>query len=64
MYMPQVKKAWQGPKLIIMARGRAEEMVLAGCKIKNNPASTQNRNTGCQEPNNRCPGVCSTPGTS
>jgi hypothetical protein len=43
-----MKKIWQKPKLIILARGRPEEFVLAGCKIKNNPASSQNKNTGCQ----------------
>ena len=31
--MPQAeKKAWVGPKLIVIVRGRQEEAVLTGCK--------------------------------
>jgi hypothetical protein len=28
-----MKRIWQKPKLIILERGRPEEMVLAGCKL-------------------------------
>ena len=58
----KMKKIWQKPKLIILARGRPEEFVLAGCKIKAKTASTQAKNTGCQR-KNACQ-LCSAVGTS
>lgn len=58
-----MKRLWEKPKLIIMERGRPEEMVLAGCKIKNKPLTPANKNTGCQQ-KSRCNPVCSGPGTS
>jgi hypothetical protein len=42
-----MKMTWQKPKLIILARGRPEEFVLAGCKIKNKPDTSANKQTGC-----------------
>jgi hypothetical protein len=47
--MLETKKIWQRPKLIILARGRPEEFVLAGCKIKGKTAATTTKNTGCQQ---------------
>jgi hypothetical protein len=44
----KMKKIWQKPKLIVLARGRPEEFVLAGCKIKGKTASAAAKNTGCQ----------------
>jgi len=46
--MLETKKIWQRPKLIILARGRPEEFVLAGCKVKSITGDTQTRNIGCQ----------------
>jgi hypothetical protein len=50
--MLKMKKIWQKPKLIILARGRPEESVLAGCKMAGSGASIRNKNTGCQKPCN------------
>jgi len=47
----KMKKIWEKPKLIILARGRPEDFVLAGCKIKKNAVTPQNKNTGCQRKN-------------
>ena len=47
--MVGTKKHWQKPKLIILARGRPEEFVLAGCKIKNTPDTPANKQSGCIE---------------
>jgi hypothetical protein len=57
-----MKKIWQKPKLIILARGRPEEFVLAGCKIKGKTASRRDKNTGCQR-KNACQ-LCSAVGAS
>jgi hypothetical protein len=57
-----MKKIWEKPKLIILARGRPEEFVLAGCKIKGKTASTAAKNTGCQRLKT-CQ-LCSAVGTS
>jgi hypothetical protein len=57
-----MKKIWQKPKLIILAKGRPEEFVLAGCKIKGTPSAPKNKNTGCQQ-NPACT-LCSKVGTS
>lgn len=43
-----MKKIWQKPKLIILVRGRPEEFVLAGCKVKGSPITKKNKDTGCQ----------------
>jgi len=56
-----MKKIWQKPKLIILARGGPEESVLAGCKMKGKSVSTRNKNTGCQKAG--C-GLCNAKGTS
>lgn len=60
--MPNTKKVWQTPKLIILARGRPEEFVLAGCKVKNNPVTAANKQSGCIE-KNTCR-LCKAVGTS
>ena len=57
----EMKKIWQKPKLIILARGGPEESVLAGCKMKGKSVSTRNKNTGCQKAG--C-GLCNAKGTS
>jgi hypothetical protein len=59
--MVNMKKIWQKPKLIVLVRGRPEESVLAGCKMKGTTASTKNKNTGCQKAG--C-GLCNATGTS
>jgi hypothetical protein len=60
--MLETKKTWQKPKLIILTRGRPEEFVLAGCKIKSKTASTAAKNIGCQR-KAACQ-LCKTVGTS
>lgn len=45
--MLATKKIWQRPKLIILERGRPEEMVLAGCKMAGSKAKTSNKKSGC-----------------
>jgi|MudIll2142460700_1097286.scaffolds.fasta_scaffold478847_1 hypothetical protein len=45
----EMKEVWEKPKLIILLRGRPEEFVLAGCKIKGKTASTNVKNIGCQQ---------------
>ncbi|NTV34958.1 MAG: hypothetical protein HGA74_10260 [Deltaproteobacteria bacterium] len=45
--MSSTKKIWQKPKLIILERGRPEEMVLAGCKMAGSKAKTSNKKSGC-----------------
>jgi hypothetical protein len=47
-----MKKTWQKPKLIILARGRPEESVLLGCKMSGSGASIRNKNIGCEKPCN------------
>ena len=62
--MVYMKKIWEKPKLIILLRGRPEEMVLASCKytkLKNGPA---NKNTQCITKSGKNCVVCSTAGTS
>jgi hypothetical protein len=59
--MVKMKKIWEKPKLIILARGRPEEFVLAGCKMKGTTVSTSTKNTGCQKFG--C-GLCNAKGTS
>ena len=44
-----MKKIWQKPKLIILARGRPEESVLAGCKMAGSGAAPRTKKTGCQK---------------
>ena len=57
----KMKKIWEKPKLIILARGRPEESVLAGCKMQGITVSRKNKNTGCQKAG--C-GLCNAKGTS
>jgi hypothetical protein len=56
-----MKKIWEKPKLIILARGRPEESVLAGCKMKGITVSRKNKNVGCQKAG--C-GLCNAKGAS
>jgi hypothetical protein len=53
----EMKKIWEKPKLIVLLRGRPEELVLAGCKMAGIRASNQNRNNGCNRQGN-CGGNC------
>jgi hypothetical protein len=53
----EMKKIWEKPKLIILLRGRPEELVLAGCKMAGTPASNQNRKNGCDRQGN-CSSTC------
>ncbi len=39
--MPKERKKWQTPKLICLYRGRPEESVLQGCKVKKGPGPAQ-----------------------
>ena len=45
--MVKMKKPWQKPKLIILERGRPEEVVLLGCKMAGSKASASNKKSGC-----------------
>jgi len=36
------KRKWRPPELVVLVRHRAEEGVLAGCKVWPNPGSIQN----------------------
>lgn len=56
MNSEMIKKAWQQPRLIVLARGRQEETVLEGCKgiSATTPAIA---NTGCSF---GTPGDCTT----
>jgi hypothetical protein len=53
----EMKKIWEKPKLIVLLRGRPEELVLAGCKMAGIPTSNQNRQNGCNRQGN-CRGSC------
>ena len=46
--MLTAKKIWERPKLIILERGRPEEMVLAGCKMPGSKQSRRLKNSGCE----------------
>jgi len=46
-----MKKIWQKPRLIILQRGRPEEMVLAGCKLATVNGPTASR-TSCYRVSN------------
>lgn len=41
------KKTWQKPKLIILVRGRPEEMVLSACKTSTSSGAAGSKNVGC-----------------
>jgi hypothetical protein len=62
--MLNAKKTWQKPKLIILARGRPEELVLAGCKMAIKSAGAKNKNSSCYQTSNKCPNACSVVSTS
>jgi len=42
-----MKKLWQKPKLIILERGRPEEMVLVTCKVGVLKTKSSNKKGGC-----------------
>lgn len=42
-----MKKIWEKPKLIILLRGRPEELVLADCKASNFAGGRNNQNNAC-----------------
>jgi len=46
--MLATKKIWEKPKLIILERGRPEEMVLAGCKMPGSGATKKAKKSGCE----------------
>jgi hypothetical protein len=46
--MSSTKKIWQKPKLIILERGRPEELVLAGCKMPASMATKKAKKSGCE----------------
>jgi hypothetical protein len=52
-------KIWQKPKLIILSRGRPEELVLVGCKMAGTTVLPKNKNQGCYS-DNKCKVICST----
>jgi hypothetical protein len=45
--MLDTKKRWRKPKLIILERGRPEELVLAGCKIAGILSNSQGKKNSC-----------------
>jgi hypothetical protein len=58
----EMKKIWEKPKLIILLKGRPEELVLANCKGSNFTGGRANRNNGCKYL--ICLAPCSAFGTS
>ena len=52
-------KIWQKPKLIILARGKPEELVLVGCKMAGTTVLPKIKNQGCYS-DQKCNVVCST----
>ena len=59
----KMKRIWQKPKLIILARGRPEEFVLAGCKMAGTSVAIKNKNKGCYTANG-CATTCQVISTS
>jgi hypothetical protein len=47
--MLATKKNWERPKLIILERGRPEELVLAGCKMSGIKTSALIKKSGCDK---------------
>ncbi len=47
--MPETKKTWTEPELIVIARGKPEEAVLGGCKAFESSACPSNLGAGCAE---------------
>jgi hypothetical protein len=45
--MLATKKNWERPKLIILERGRPEELVLAGCKTSGLQTKAKTKHNGC-----------------
>jgi hypothetical protein len=50
-----MKKLWQKPKLIILERGRPEEMVLVTCKVGVLRTTSNNKKGGCCITSAQCP---------
>jgi len=47
--MLATKKNWERPKLIILERGRPEELVLAGCKTSGIKTKAKIKLSGCDQ---------------
>jgi len=47
--MLATKKNWERPKLIILERGRPEELVLAGCKTSKLQTKAKIKLSGCDK---------------
>jgi hypothetical protein len=41
------KRKWTRPQLLVLTRGKPEEMVLAGCKLVDSGADPDADNLGC-----------------
>jgi len=53
------KSVWKSPELIVLARSRPEERVLATCKGGGGITSRDNRYNGCQTRTCRATEICS-----
>ncbi len=53
-----MKKAWEKPVLIVMARRNAEESVLAACKCDTAPVDPDGTNDNCDHETHFCNPEC------
>jgi hypothetical protein len=56
------KKKWRRPELIVLVRGRPEEMVLLACKTVSGPGESYRDGTGyycTRDDDNNCGTYCS-----
>ncbi len=54
MKNPESKKTWETPKLIVLVRGRPEELVLKGCKHPATPSGPGGIAEFCKPNNQIC----------
>lgn len=59
-----VRRNWEKPKLIILERGRPEELVLSGCKMLGSKITSNTKANGCSAKNNCNQRPCSIFSTS
>jgi hypothetical protein len=52
--MLATKKIWERPKLIILERGRPEELVLVACKMSGQQTNSRNKQIGCATTTKQC----------
>jgi|GEM_PF-746265 len=61
--MPDSKKTWTRPELVVMVRGRVENRVLAPCKVDGIASGPDKEHNSCEWEDYECD-LCSTIGTS